>query len=270
MKLHKRIFNKIGVYRTYAHEIDGKKYKIPIHRGLGYSNFENAEPWMSEVLQKLGRNDCRFLDVGVNVGQTLLKWKAIFPESTYVGFEPNKNCVVYVRDMIEKNDLKNCVIHPYGISTEKTEAKLYLLGRDPGDSSASTIADFRKNQERTGIPVELIPLNEVEETPFDFVKIDVEGGELEVLRSVFELGGEPTIICEILPVYTKKNTERLARQKAIENLLKANNYCIYRILKGQKIELKKLDQFNIHGEIALCDYIFVPQEKASALIANFN
>lgn len=270
MKIARRIFNKLGIYRTYPLFIGKKTYRIPIHKGLGYANFVDSEPWMDTILEKTGQDHFRFLDVGVNSGQTLLKWKSLFPSSCYVGFEPNTHCVTYVKDLIEKNNLVNCTIHPYGISTIKTDAQLYLLGRDKGDSSASTISNFRENQERVGIPVQLIPLKEIEEEPFDLIKIDVEGSELEVIQSIFEVKGDPVITCEILPVYSKENAERFTRQNSIGKLLTQNNYCIYRIIKGKKITLKKLNEFDIHGDMSLCDYIFIPVSKEKAIIAKFN
>jgi FkbM family methyltransferase len=225
---------------------------------------------MDSILEKTGQDASRFLDVGVNVGQTLLKWKSIYPEVNYVGFEPNKKCVVYVEELIAKNQFKMCKIHPFGISTSKADAQLYLLGRDPGDSSASTIENFRTDQNRTGISVELIPLKDLEKDPFDLIKIDVEGSELEVLKSIFETQQEAVIICEILPVYSTENTDRLARQKAIETLLLINDYVIYRILKAEKITIKKLDEFGIHGDMRLSDYIFIPKTKEATIIAKFN
>ena len=41
-----------------------------------------------------------FIDVGVNVGQTLLKLKSISSEINYLGFEPNPNCVNYLKNLI--------------------------------------------------------------------------------------------------------------------------------------------------------------------------
>ncbi len=270
MKIIKRISNKLGIYRTYPHTVAGKTFRVPIYKGIGHAHFMDAEPWMDDVLKLTGKDAVRFLDVGVNVGQTLLKWKALYPASTYVGFEPNHNCLAYLNDLIQKNQLKNCTIHPYGISTKKTDAHLYLLGRDPGDSSASTIENLRADENRLRVPVQLIPLKEVEQQPFDLIKIDVEGSELEVLQSIFDMEGEPVIICEILPVYSEKNNERLKRQMVIERLLAANDYCIYSIVKTNKITLEKKIEFGIHGDVSLSDYIFIPQAKEAAIIANFN
>ncbi len=266
----KRIINKLGIYKTYPLTLLDKKFKVQIHKGIGFPHFWDAEPWMSTVLQKLGSNDARFLDVGVNIGQTLLKWKALFPESEYVGFEPNRNCVSYVEKLIENNALKNCYIHPYGLSTTKADGKLYLLGKDNGDSSASTIKDFRPNEKRRAISIQTIPLKSIDIKPFDIVKIDVEGSELEVLQSLFEITKNAVIICEILPVYSVENKERLARQNSIQEILNDHGYSIYRIIKGSTTTLRRLEKLEIHSDVSLSDYVFIPKPKEGAIIANFN
>ncbi|MFT5820431.1 MAG: FkbM family methyltransferase [Crocinitomix sp.] len=266
----KRIINKLGIYKTYPLEVRNTSYKVPVHKGLGFTHFVDSEPWMDQVLEKLGGAEFRFLDVGVNVGQTLLKWKSLFPDSTYVGFEPNTACVNYVSDLIQKNKLNNCVLHPYGLSTSESKSKLYLLGKDMGDSSATTIENFRANENRTAIDILTTPLQLKEPIPFDLIKIDVEGSELEVLQSIFEVGGEPIITCEILPVYSTENKERLARQKTIQQLLKEQSYSIYRILKQPAIKLDKIVEFDIHGDLTKSDYVFIPNSKAEIIMRKFN
>ena len=62
---------------------------------------------MSEVIQRLFKlKSGAFIDVGVNLGQTLLKVAAIDPGRAYVGFEPNPACVDYVWKLIETNNLE--------------------------------------------------------------------------------------------------------------------------------------------------------------------
>lgn len=265
----KRIINKLGIYKTYSRSIGNTAFKIPVHKGIGFSNLNDAEPWMTDLLQLLGSLETNFLDVGVNTGQTLLKWKALFPTSNYTGFEPNMNCVNYVNKLIKENKLDNCSIHPYGLSTSAESTKLFLLGNDPADSSATTIEGFRENEDRKEIEIQTIPLKEVTTEVFNLIKIDVEGSELEVIQSIFEVQKDAVIICEILPVYKAENTKRLQRQQEIEKILKEHNYSIFRILKKDKISLEQIESFDIHGDLDKSDYVFIPEEKINSILAKF-
>lgn len=266
----KKIFNKLGIPRTYTVQHNDYSVKIPINKGLGFANLKDAEPWMTATLRKLGSKDIHFIDIGVNVGQTLIKWKSLFPNTKYTGFEPNKACVAYVNTLRQKNGYSNTTVHPYGISEAQKTETLYLLGTDPGDSSATTIANFRKNESRREMTIESIPYHNLVKEAADLIKIDVEGAELGVLTSIFSQPCEAVILCEILPVYDNENKERLSRQEAIEALLKKANYRIYRITKADNPGLEAIETIGIHSNMDHCDYLFIPAEKEANIIRKFN
>ena len=80
---------------------------------MGYENLNLSEPWMTNVL--LGLRPLfngHFVDVGVNIGQTLLKAHAVFGEVNYIGFEPNPTCINYVQEMIRQNGFKQTELIP--------------------------------------------------------------------------------------------------------------------------------------------------------------
>ena len=52
------------------------------------------------------------VDVGANLGQTLLKVKRLDRRARYVGFEPNPWCVVYMEELVRVNRLEHCSIVP--------------------------------------------------------------------------------------------------------------------------------------------------------------
>ena len=270
MNLIKKIFNKLGIRRSYPHRINGVKFRVPVFSGMGYANFNNSEPWMSTILQIISKDKSTLLDVGVNVGQTMLCWKSIRPNSAYIGFEPNRHCVKYAKYTIKVNKFENCKIEPYGLSTKSEKSELYILGKDLGDSTASTIKDFRENETRQAIEIETKSLKELGYTDFDIAKVDVEGSELEVIKAILAVNQSATIICEILPAYTSDNKDRIERQEQIEHLLKDHEYYIYRILKGEKITLESIQEFGIHSELAKSDYLFVPSSKDDFIKAAFH
>lgn len=267
----KRILNKFGIYRVYKTKVGQKIFKVPFFNKLGYANFNMAEPWMQIILKKIGKETDSFLDVGVNVGQTLMRWKSEFPESAYLGIEPNIDCVYYVNKLIKENNLKNTIILPVAFSINTSLDYLYINSTDPSDSTASTIKNFRENEDRISMSIVTIPYSIIAEKGFDIIKIDVEGGERNILKSIFNTGQcQAIFICEILPVYNKENEERLRNQLELEEILKLNNYSIYRIIKAQKLNLELIDDIGIHSNLDKCDYLFIPKNKANNIIAKFN
>ena len=266
-----KLLNKLKLLEKLNLEIpiklEGASFTIPVIGKSGYSNVFMSESWMIGLLRKLlVLNEGTFVDVGVNIGQTLLKLRSVNKEVNYVGFEPNPFCVNYTSTLIEINKIQNSVLMPFGVSNKTEVGVLNFFAKGVTDSTASMISDFRPDQK---IEREVfIPLFECDEissylgSKIGFLKIDVEGAELEVLQSFKERIkiDNPFILIEILPVYNVKNSVRLARQNKIEEILKECNYSIMRIVKevNHVRELKQLDSFGVHSNLDFCDYACVP------------
>jgi len=73
-----------------SNTINSTNFKIPINQGTGYENVYMTEMWMVEILERLlPLNPGCFLDVGANIGQTLLKLRAVSKTTFWFGLEPN-------------------------------------------------------------------------------------------------------------------------------------------------------------------------------------
>ena len=127
-------------------------------------------------------------DVGSNVGTTVefFSQKA----NKVIGFEPNPRLVEILR---EKFNNRNVIIDSRGLSNEIGEKKFRIANAD----TISTFSEDWVNNSRftggyswnEGIIVETTTLDSVIEqygTP-DYIKIDVEGYEFEVLTSLTKL-----------------------------------------------------------------------------------
>ena len=62
-----------------SHTINGKKFIIPVIKNMGLLNLSVKEDWLMEVLKKLNiPENSSFVDIGVNVGQTLLTFRSLY------------------------------------------------------------------------------------------------------------------------------------------------------------------------------------------------
>ena len=270
-----RLLSLLNVRSQIA--VVGRRINIPIRKSMGYSLLHSFEPWMIQLMQKLKPVfPGQFVDIGVNLGQTLIKAKAVFGEFQYVGFEPNPYCVAYVEELIRTNQWKDCNLIPVGISDKSEVLKLNFFYASTFDPSASMVPGFRENQKVDHfiyIPV----MNEaylqalLPRVRHCLVKIDVEGAELEVLKGLHNwISSErPLFIIEILPVYSADNQFRLARQQELEALLTGLRYSILRIGKG-KLNVTELNSIEIHGDIDKCDYVLCPEEMKTTVMAQIN
>lgn len=275
-----KIINYFNLSETIL--LNNQKFKIPIIGGLGLSNLYMSEPWMVDLLKIITpiAND-KFIDVGVNVGQTLIKLKSVNQNIDYVGFEPNPSCVNYVNELVKQNSFKNITLIPVGISEKNEIGELVFFYASKADSSASIIENFRPNQaihRKEYIPI--FDVQTIKKTThlenLSIIKIDVEGAELEVIRGFKEdiKNCHPILMVEILPSYNIENIVRINRQQEIESILKEFNYKMYSVIKENEkfIDFKEIETFEIHGDLNACEYVFVPDTKVEAFktsIENF-
>jgi FkbM family methyltransferase len=253
--------------------INGVRVRIPSINGI---SCDATEPWMIDLLAKvLQKRSGAFLDVGVNVGQTLVKVKALDPDREYIGFEPNPACVFYVQNLINANSFPNCTLIPVGLFTKDCILSLDFYSDYPEDSSACMIDNFRPDNKiyaRTIVPVfQYTSLAGIlGEKSVGIVKIDVEGAELEVVKSLLELikRDKPIILIELLPVYSVDNTFRKNRQDELEQIFADTDYAISRVEKTPSNAfscLNPVEEIEIHSDLTRCDYVILPSAQLAEL-----
>ncbi len=210
-----------------------------------------------------------FVDVGVNVGQTLCKVKAIAPERAYVGFEPNSVCVHYVRQLTRLNELRDVRIVPVGLSDKDEPTSLFLFQDTVADPAASMVSDFRPTDvtyDELIIPV--FRFGTVEEKlrigRLGVVKVDVEGGEREVLLGMEHHINKdrPAVLIEILPIHS--DAGRLTRQQDVEACFARMGYRFFRIGSGEGVLYCEpmTGPIGMNDDVELSNYIVLPKERS--------
>lgn len=247
--------------------LNGVTMREPKIQGLACPD---SEPWMLELLRRvLPLKPGRFLDVGVNLGQTLLKVKALEPARDYLGFEPNPVCLHYLAALIRDNGFSGVQLVPAGLFEHDQVLSLGFFSDDPADASASMIENFRPNAVKARTLVPVFRYETVEQAvsvqTLGVVKIDVEGAELEVLRGLLPAlrRDRPLVLLEVLPAYSTDNRPRVERQQALAALLHEAGYGIQRVRKtadGHFHGLQPLADFGVHGDLEQCDYLILPAE----------
>jgi FkbM family methyltransferase len=249
--------------------------RLPVMGGIGLDNLVPHEQWLDRIISALlaRREGGAFIDVGVNVGQTMLKVKQHAPTVDYVGFEPNPVCYVYARRLIATNQFQNCTIIPVGLSNTRRVAQMYSrAGAD--DVSASIVKGFRPPQHYSQI--QYVPvmraddvLEEIGVRHTAVLKIDVEGAELEVIEGARQtLASRPFVICEILPLFSEtgpKGLFRKPRQDKLLAVMREAGYVLFRVLPDATIV--RLEDIEVHRDMGLTNYIFAPNEDVEWLEA---
>jgi FkbM family methyltransferase len=223
----------------------------------------------------LQTRDGALVDVGANVGQTLLDFICAGVSSRYVGFEPNLLCARHLLDLIAHNRLENCELIPAALGERTGVATFYSYGGDV-DSGATTRRSLRPRlaTEETNICVfRFDDLEQLTEEEIALVKIDVEGSELEVLRGMERTlrSKRPWLLCEVLHRDISADSDEYNRRIAeLARFLAGVAYESLRVVEdasGRGIaaleSVKKFPDVAWHrGSEVECDYLFVPAGAA--------
>ena len=228
-----------------------------------------SERWLLELIKDINKKRPinTFIDVGVNIGQTLLKMKAVDANIQYYGFEPNPFCCSVVKQIILDNNIKHSYIIPCGLGDSNRLHKLGLPEKSNlTDSTASMIENFRRGEIKHNQFVTVYKLDDVKEDleieNIDMIKIDIEGAELEAVAGMIETlkKYKPIIIIEVLPSYDASNDFRILRQKRLYSLLDGVGYDLYQAKnKDTDVIFEWVKGFPVHGQLEESDYILLPK-----------
>ncbi len=256
---------------TVSVRYNRRAFRIPVIRKTGLTMLYQKEKWMGKLLESLALPDqSSFVDVGTNLGQTLLYFKSVY-DLDYFGFEPNAHCLSYIDTLIRMNRITRTTLIPVGLSHTTGIQKLYR--KDESDSGATIIENFRpghySDEDVSSIPVfRFDDLGFWKDHSVSLVKIDVEGAESFVLEGmeVFLTTQQPAIICEVLDADSEEFLPDVQqRADAIVGNLKRWGYMIYRVNHGNDtIGFEELDSITLKAygpeSVDANDYLFVPRE----------
>lgn len=259
----------------YVHWED-HAFRVPVLGGMGTANLFELELYQVEVLSRLSPFvEKGFVDVGVNVGQTLLCLKRAVPRAAYLGFEPNPACVTYVRRLVEANGFSDLTVVPSGLYREAGVVILESYWNTSTDSTASIVPQVREGARvRRRDTVTILSMDDVERSlgkvKVGAMRIDVEGGELEVVEGMVRLldRERPVVMIEVLPVYHAGPSGRLSRQLQLEAEFRKIRYRWYRLMRNPDTSLKELQriqEIGVHDKVEWSNYLAVPEEAVEQI-----
>jgi len=234
--------------------------------------------WKTDAITAiLGHRRGALIDVGANVGQTLLDFLSAPARSTYLAFEPNLTCYQHLTTFIAANHIEKCEVIPAALGERNGISTLYRLGGDV-DSGATTSRELRPRSEVHAEPCCIFRFDDladvVREPDIALVKIDVEGTELDVLRGMEATlrRFRPWILCEVLHRDELAEAEPYRRRCAeLMRLLDDIGYEVQRVVQGDEgSRISGLDLVTAFPDVVWnddsirsCDYLFVPASDSA-------
>jgi len=125
------------------------------------------------------------IDAGAHIGLATLYFKKTFPGARITAIEPNPSSAVLLEKNIWENQLSDVIVVTSALAADAGQKTFYI---DEGNTEWFSTSGFypgawNGQQETKSLPMPTLPLNDFLSHPVDFLKMDIEGSELEVLTA---------------------------------------------------------------------------------------
>lgn len=116
------------------------------------------------------------IDCGAHIGMSILHFKQQYPDSKIIAFEPDRNNFQLLQKNINEWGLKDIQLFQNPVWTSNDEITFEASGAMGGK-----ISEITENAE-SSVKLKAVRLSEFLNKEVDFLKIDIEGAEWEVLN----------------------------------------------------------------------------------------
>lgn len=220
-----------------------------------YKIYDNEYLFLKRILKQ--NQNIVAMDVGANEGIFTIIMKAISDDCIIYAFEPSPRIYKRLKRNISLNRfnnvfIENCCLGSYEGITEFYECQRYQTGHS---SIKCPAEDTSVPKKILKVPITTLDsyVNKKRVKKLDFIKVDIEGGELDFLK-----GGvatiskfKPTIMAEVHDLRTKQWGYRAFD---IYNFLKQLGYNWYEIREGgilKEISFKEKDVIEYENLVAI-------------------
>jgi FkbM family methyltransferase len=173
------------------------------------------------------------VDIGAHIGlYTIISSKRVGTNGKVVAIEADPGNFEMLNRNIKLNQLTNVIPLNYAVYSKETKLKLYLPSGESGFTKYNTIMSNWANTEDKFVEVNantldyLLQLNQIREEQVNWIKIDVEGAEFEVLKGAQNVLSKSKDIALLMELHGPPNVYR----PKVQELLNLYNF---------KIELEK-------------------------------
>lgn len=232
-------FSTVNFMRHLKMNVDQNSY---MGGSIFWSGFHHLQELL--FLRSYLTSDMTFVDIGANQGEFSIYAASKVHNGKVYSFEPVDKQRNYLLNNIELNAFKNIVVFDYGLSDKINNMPIYTSTESKQHygthEGLSTLFPSDKRQE-----LEQFVSIKVFDSIFydsldrlDFIKIDIEGGE------IFALNGMKKSIRKFLPVLLieiNEETFNSAGYKTIDilNFLAPLGYMPYKIYMGSLVQVNE-------------------------------
>ena len=165
------------------------------------------------------------LDIGANIGDSVLYFKWLYPNATIHAFEPHKSAYLLLQKNVNDNKFKNVSLYNFGIGKDKKETVLYSSNDNTFYASSvfKSVINKKEKISKNYIDIKNISTMDIFKNvrSIDLIKMDIEGGEMNALQGIKSLFKKTKCIILEYHILDKLNLNSFDE---IVSLFKKNNF----------------------------------------------
>lgn len=231
--IYRKIVERLGLQGQFKTEIVGNfltTYEPKTDIGGKLYRGESFEKDEIAIASKYINSDSTIVDIGANIGLHALSFSAMAKDGLVIACEPQPKTFRTFEKNIYQNDIKNVIPLNIAIARSAEIAEFYVMS----DDAYSSLIDTGRKELSEKVKVLCTTVDGLlGNIKVDFVKIDVEGLELNVLQSMSGLiqRYHPVIFCEIYKGKIDSNNPH-----DTISYLRNFGYLVYRVIDGVLVE----------------------------------
>jgi FkbM family methyltransferase len=220
------ILDKVLLGKGIKRTINGIQIVFPTRYYRYYeANYESKS--FEFIKSQVKPGDVVF-DIGGHIGLHAVTFaKLVKPKGKVYSFEPTPSTNALLQKTVELNKVEDIVsVQNEAISKNKGETVFYIS--DDLTDNSNSLVQYEKPKKVNGIRVPTITIDEFrhQKGKVNFIKIDIEGAELDALKGARQtmMNDKPLCILSLHPFQIQSKGDTL---KEIWDIIESFNYSVY-------------------------------------------
>lgn len=172
-------YTRIEGDHTLYHHSSGDHIADTIHKSKNYFDYEYLSLIKEVIISEFGSQKLNILEVGANIGNHVSFYLNNLNVESIVAVEPLAENLEILRMNVNGDD--RVKILPFGVGVKNELLEFYINPRNYGASSLER--DYKRPDSKLA-QVEVREWNLVDSDNYNFIKIDIEGGEEYILEDI--------------------------------------------------------------------------------------
>jgi FkbM family methyltransferase len=186
------------------------------------------------------RSDPTILDCGSHIGLSVAWFKRRFPRARILAFEPDPQNYRLLQTNVAINGFEGVELLNLAVSSTRGTARFFgdFDAATPMASAHSMRQEWGTQRSEQWILVNTVPLTDYITEPIDYLKLDIEGMETEVMQSIEE---HLHLIRAVGLEFHGTGGQALADEEDLVRLLRESGFQVSLIRKGGSIFPSDID-----------------------------